>query len=352
MKKLLLLIGFYSVCCYAQNVQNIIPKIKDAVFTVYAEDENGEVTSSGSGFFISSAGIGITNFHVLEGAYGGKIKDVNGKYYRIKYIVDYNPQYDLVKFKVDNQSPTKFLSLYSTTPLQGEQVISYSTPLGIFENTVSTGIVSSVRKMTGYESVIQITAPISHGSSGSPVLNSHGQVIGVATFGYEEGQSLNFAVSVSQIRKLTKTQNIKVGDMSKSPLETPLVKKAYLSANRGQISTAMDNLNNELSRNPQNHLAYYLKGYILSRTGNYGDALDNLHQACNLNGRNYDYIIEFARTLRKAIILHWDNTHSINNQLMKEAISAYSDAIEIDGERCYAMHILNYPICYILLLSE
>lgn len=203
--------------------------------------------------------------------------------------------------------------------------------------------------MIGYESVIQITAPISHGSSGSPVLNSHGQVIGVATFGYEEGQSLNFAVSVSQIRKLTKTQNIKVGDMSKSPLETPLVKKAYLSANRGQISTAIDNLNNELSRNPQNHLAYYLKGYILSRTGNYGDALDNLYQACNLNGRNYDYKIEFARTLRKAIILHWDNTHSINNQLMKEAINAYSDAIEIDGERCYAYSELSYMLYFVAI---
>ena len=78
------------------------------MFTVYAEDENGDVTSSGSGFFISSSGIGITNFHVLEGAYGGKVKDVNGKYYRIRSIIDYNPQYDLIKFKVDNQTPTKF----------------------------------------------------------------------------------------------------------------------------------------------------------------------------------------------------------------------------------------------------
>ena len=241
MKKLIsLIIGLVPLFCFGQNVQNIIPKVKNAVFTVYAEDENGDVTSSGSGFFISSSGIGITNFHVLEGAYGGKIKDVNGKYYRIKHIVDYNPQYDLIKFKVDNQTPTKFLSLSPTAPVQGEQVISYSTPLGVFENTVSTGIVSSIRKMTGYESVIQITAPISHGSSGSPVLNARGQVIGVATFGYEEGQSLNFAVNVSQIRKLTRTQNIKVGDMAQSPLETPLVKKAYLAANKGEISSAID----------------------------------------------------------------------------------------------------------------
>lgn len=350
MKRLVsLIIGLIPLFCFGQNVQNIIPKVKNAVFTVYAEDENGDVTSSGSGFFISSSGIGITNFHVLEGAYGGKIKDVNGNYYRIKHIVDYNPQYDLIKFKVDNQTPTKYLSLSPTTPVQGEQVISYSTPLGVFENTVSTGIVSSIRKMTGYESVIQITAPISHGSSGSPVLNARGQVIGVATFGYEEGQSLNFAVNVSQIRKLTRTQNIKVGDMAKSPLETPLVKKAYLAANKGEISSAIDNLNMELARNTQNHLAYYLKGYILTRTGNYGDALDNLYQACNLDGRNYNYKIEFARTLRRAIVQQWEQTHTINNKLMKDAVSAYSDAIELDGERCYAYSDYAYMLYFVAI---
>lgn len=345
-KSILLFIGLLPLFCAGQNVQNIVPKVKDAVFTVYAEDENGEVTSSGSGFFISSSGIGITNFHVLEGAYGGKVKDVNGKYYRIKSIVDYNPKYDLIKFKVDNQAPTKFLSLSPTAPAQGEQVISYSTPLGIFENTVSTGIVSSIRKMTDYESVIQITAPISHGSSGSPVLNSRGQVIGVATFGYEEGQSLNFAVSVSQIRKLTRIQNIKVGDMAQSPLETPLVKKAYLAVGKGQISIAIDNLNTELAKNAQNHLAYYYKGYILSHTGNYGDALDNLYQACNLDNKNYNYVIEFARTLRRAIIFQWEQNHTINNEMMKDAISAYSAAIEIDQERCYAYSELSYMLYF------
>lgn len=350
MKKIAILL--FVVCpaiCWAQGVQNIVPKIKDAVFTVYAEDEDGEVTGSGSGFFISSSGVGITNFHVLDGASGGKIKDINGKYYRIKYIVDYNPQYDLIKFKVDNQAPTKYLQLASTPPLQGEQIISYSTPLGVFENTVSTGIVASIRKMVGYESVLQITAPISHGSSGSPVLNTRGQVVGVATFGYEEGQSLNFAVNVSQIRKLNRTQNVKVGDMVQSPLETPLVRKAFQYANKQSYSMAVSNLDAEIAKNPRNHLAYYLKGIILTRTQDYGDALNNLSKACELDNNNYNYKIEFARTLRRAIILYYENTHSINDRLMSDVIKAYSDAIQIDGERCYAYSELSYILAFVAI---
>ena len=77
----LLLFTIIHIVSCAQGIQNIIPKIKDAVLTIYAEDENGEVISSGSGFFISSLGEGITNFHVLNGAFGGKVKDANGKYY-------------------------------------------------------------------------------------------------------------------------------------------------------------------------------------------------------------------------------------------------------------------------------
>lgn len=348
-KLLLLLLGLLPDIGHAQNVQNIIPKVKNAVFTVYAKDENGVVTGSGSGFFISSNGVGITNFHVLEGASGGEIKDINGRLYKIKSIVDYNPQYDLIKFKVENSTPTKFLTLSQEQPVQGEQVISYSTPLGVFENTVSTGIVSSIRKMVGYESVIQITAPISHGSSGSPILNRYGQVIGVATFGYEEGQSLNFAVNVSQIKKLVRNLNIGVSELARSPLETPLVKKAYQLFNLGNYSLAIDNLDRELSHNPQNHFAYYLKGQILSRIEDYGNALNNLQEACYYDSLNYNYKISFARELRRAIILYWENTHKIQNKLMSDAVKAYSDAINIDGERCYAYSELSYLLCFVAI---
>jgi len=76
----------------------------------------------------------------------------------------------------------------------GQPVIVIGSPFGL-EGTVSDGIVSGVRKVPDFWEIIQITAPISKGSSGSPVLNIKGEVIGVATFFIKEGQSLNFAIS-------------------------------------------------------------------------------------------------------------------------------------------------------------
>jgi hypothetical protein len=67
------------------------------------------------------------------------------------------------------------------------------TPLGL-EQTVSDGIVSARREIPGFGRIVQMTAPISPGSSGSPVLNMRGEVVGVATFLIDMGQNLNFAI--------------------------------------------------------------------------------------------------------------------------------------------------------------
>ena len=89
--KLSVLFFLFAFSCFAQNVQQVLPKIKDAIFTIYAEDEDGNVMSSGSGFFISTSGVGITNFHVLEGCYSAYIKDSKGNKFKISSIIDYNP---------------------------------------------------------------------------------------------------------------------------------------------------------------------------------------------------------------------------------------------------------------------
>lgn len=82
----------------------------------------------------------------------------------------------------------------------GERVIAIGSPQGL-ENSVSDGILSAIREVDSVR-YLQITAPISPGSSGGPVLNSTGQMIGVATFQFKKGQNLNFAVAADHIKPL------------------------------------------------------------------------------------------------------------------------------------------------------
>ena len=142
---LVIIILKLSANIYAQDVSQLIPKIKDAIITIYAQDDEKNTFASGSGFIISYNGIAVTNFHVLQGATYGKIKCTNGEEYAIESIVDYNPKYDLIKFKIHNQTSKvfPFLKLRATLPSQGEMIVSYSNPLGDFENTVSTGVVAA-----------------------------------------------------------------------------------------------------------------------------------------------------------------------------------------------------------------
>lgn len=185
------------------NLKDLVAQNEKAIFSIFTYDDFGVPSGSGTGFFISSQGIGISNFHVLGGAANAIIKTNDEKTYKIIEILESNESADLIKFKVENKDGRTFPFLSKkTTPLQkGEDIFVIGNPHG-FESTVSEGIVSSIRETEGYEEVIQITAPISPGSSGSPVMTSDGKVVAVATFQYTEGQNLNFAVAAKMIDKL------------------------------------------------------------------------------------------------------------------------------------------------------
>ena len=100
-----------------------------------------------------------------------------------------------------------FLALGKSSAVDvGDTVFSLSTPLGMLQNTLSDGIVSGIRLGDGYK-YFQISAPISHGSSGGPIFNSNGEVIGIAVATIEEGQNLNFAVPIDYAKgMLTSTE--------------------------------------------------------------------------------------------------------------------------------------------------
>jgi hypothetical protein len=181
----------------------LVAKNEKAVFSILIFDNYGTLTSSGTGFFISNTGIGITNYHVLKDASFGVIKLIDNTSYNIIEIIAANPDADLVKFRIENTQNTvfNFLSLNTSTVQKGENIFIIGNPQGL-DNSVSEGIISSIRDVEGFSQIIQITAPISQGSSGSPVMTMDGKVIGVATFQFIEGQNLNFAVTSKVIEGL------------------------------------------------------------------------------------------------------------------------------------------------------
>ena len=129
------------------SLPDFLQKVENSIYTVvYAIDENGKVFSQGSGFYIDTSGIFITNYHVLDGAYKGLIRHRNGKEFYIEKVLDYNHNTDLVKFTVITQNCSlQAAKISKSIPKKGENIVNIGNPLGL-EQTVSTGIISAVRE--------------------------------------------------------------------------------------------------------------------------------------------------------------------------------------------------------------
>ena len=172
--------------------------------TVYLEmkDNNGKTLGIGSGFFVKPNLI-ATNYHVIEGAAKGTAKLV-GKYttYNIEGVTATDKTNDLALLKVTAYG-IKPLPLGDSDAVRiGATVYVAGNPKGL-EGTFSDGIISSLRDKLTKER-LQMTAPISPGSSGGPVLNRKGEVIGVSFAGHRalDAQNLNFAIPSKYLKKL------------------------------------------------------------------------------------------------------------------------------------------------------
>lgn len=175
---------------YAKSVPSVCTVITMA---------NGKPVSLGSGFVVSVDGLVATNRHVVDRATDilvkcGKAKPVAGQ------IAGPSGSADLVLIRTPLRLRPLPISAESPEKIIGQQVFVIGNPEGL-EGTISSGLISGVRPADGVP-VIQISAPISHGSSGGPVILGSGAVIGIATAQLAEGQNLNFALPASLLREL------------------------------------------------------------------------------------------------------------------------------------------------------
>lgn len=194
------------------TLPELVRRIKPSAVAIETFDSHGEALSRGSGFFIDADRI-VTNRHVIENAYRAEVHSSTGAIYPVKGVVAVDAEGDVALLKVDVPGHTvRPLTLERTSPQEGESIVVIGNPFGL-EGSVSNGIVSAVRDIPTFGRIIQITAPISPGSSGSPVVNMRGQVIGVATLQITGGQSINFAIPSERISQLQTGATVSLSDL-------------------------------------------------------------------------------------------------------------------------------------------
>ncbi len=184
----------------AQTPQQVAQNAFRSTVLLVMEDTNGQPLSLGSGLFVGDGQI-ATNLHVVEGAARGYAKLVGQETkFNIEGYTAIDEKRDLIILKV-TAFGTQVISLGNSDLVQvGETVYAVGNPHGL-EGTFSDGIISSIRPV-GSDKLIQITAPLSLGSSGGPVLNRRGEVIGVSVLTIRDGQNLNFAIPSNYLKNL------------------------------------------------------------------------------------------------------------------------------------------------------
>lgn len=177
----------------AVSLNELFNKYRSAVFMVLTS--NGQQDYQGTGFFITADGIAVSNYHVFEGTERGNdlIKTADGIELQIERVIAQSRDDDFIIFKVRLIDRVQFtpVPIAQKNPEIGEDVFAIGNPLG-FEHTLSKGIVSGYRNN---KSLIQTTAEITRGSSGGPLMNMKGEVVGITTAGMGEA-NLNFAVNI------------------------------------------------------------------------------------------------------------------------------------------------------------
>jgi S1-C subfamily serine protease len=177
--------------------REIAARVSGAVVTLRGKKKLG------TGFIVRSDGWIATNAHVIEGEESVEVAFADGRTLSSSDLVGVDTKHDLAIVRVDAKNLEAVTFATERAVEAGDAVVAIGNPLGL-ERTVTNGLVSSVRTMDDGTTVLQISVPISHGSSGGPVLDQYGRVIGISTATVETGQNLNFAVPVAYLAELIK----------------------------------------------------------------------------------------------------------------------------------------------------
>jgi S1-C subfamily serine protease len=276
---------------HVESLPELVRRVKPTVVAIVTYDAKGEPLLSGSGFFIRPGQV-LTNLHVVEGARRVEVKTLDGKgrIYPSPGTLDFDEEADLAVLSVDvPHERTRVIEITNSLPEEGEQVFVIGNPLRL-EGSVSDGIVSAVREVPNLGKIIQTTAPISHGNSGSPVFNLRGQVVGIVTVKVTNGQNINLALASARLASLRPDKLTTFEALATRNRSTPggdasaewWYKNGLNSLWLGNYDGALGSFEQVVNKNPNRVEAWIQVGYCKVKQGKMNDAIRAYKQALRL----------------------------------------------------------------------
>jgi Tfp pilus assembly protein PilF len=323
----LALLAFLLPSLKGDSIPEIVAKAKPAIVEIVTIDAKGTRKTLGTGFFVSPDGLVVTNQHVIEGADSVTAVGSNGTIFPFERVVAQPVGLDLAVLKF-HAADAPFLKLGgSSTVVEGQKVIVIGNPTG----AVSDGIISAFQEN---RSLFQITARISDESSGSPVIDETGHVIGIAMLVSVEGQNLNFVIPVEKV----------AAALLEPPSSAPLIAtltpatdaNAYFDSglaflNRKQYDEAIGDFTESIRVDPTYTLAYFNRGLAYDNKGNYDKAVSDYTKAIGLDP---SFLPSY---FNRGIAYGHQRNHD-------KAVSDYDEAIRLDPN--YAASYLNRGLEY------
>src|SRR6185503_18572601 len=333
---ILLSVSLGHAQAYAQeSLPSLVKRVKPAVVAIATYDAAGEALMTGSGFFLRPGQV-VTNLHVIRGAAKAEIKtlDGKGKVFPINGTLAIDEEGDLALLSVDTPTERpRSTELASELPDEGEPIFVIGNPLKL-EGSVSDGIVSAVREVPNSYRIIQITAPISHGNSGSPVFNWKGQVLGVVTIKVTNGQNINLAIAAARVAQLKPGKLQPLSELAlkgKGDIAESLYKSGLDSLWLGNYDNALGYFENAANKNPKRAETWVQVGYCRVKQGKAQEAIRAYQQALQLKPQDADIHNKLGDAYYYA-------------GRLREAIDSYSEAARLQPDNAETFY--NLAIAY------
>ena len=321
------IVKYNSLFCQEFTPEQIYEKVNRVIVMIISYDNNGSSYKQGSGVIINDKRWIVTNYHVCKNSSKIIIKQKDNI---IKYdkIIYYDELKDILIFSLDDSFYPQIQIGNSDNLKIGQKIYAIGNPLGL-ENTISEGIISGLRPLEkNQREFIQITASISHGSSGGAVVNSFGELIGISSMSFTGGQNLNFAIPINDIMEITpiSNSNIMNSHIEARDPKNPFFINGNKEMNNKNYESAIINFIEYLKINPEDAYVCINLGVAYINQKNYAAALECFDKAIELDS-NYARALssrgaclilfkeytQAGKDLRKALLLDPEDMMTYNS---------------------------------------